>query len=112
MRVIVITGGSRGIGASTALECASRGMGVILTYHQQASAAEAVVDKILQAGGRACALALDVAETSAFEAFGDTVREQLATVWKTASLSGLVNNAGYGLYNPIERVSEAQFDGL
>ncbi|WP_413722056.1 SDR family NAD(P)-dependent oxidoreductase [Sodalis sp. RH24] len=39
MKVILITGGSGGIGASTAIQCAARGMGVILTCHHHADAA-------------------------------------------------------------------------
>lgn len=38
MRIVVITGGSRGIGASAAVQSASRGMGVILTYKGNVSA--------------------------------------------------------------------------
>lgn len=64
MSVIVITGGSRGIGASTALECARRGLGVILTYEHNPGAAEDVVRRIIDAGGSAVALPLDVARNS------------------------------------------------
>ena len=59
MTIIVITGGSRGIGASTALQCASKGMGVIVTYNSHAAGADAVVQQIVAAGGKAVALALD-----------------------------------------------------
>ncbi|WP_454832545.1 SDR family NAD(P)-dependent oxidoreductase [Pseudoxanthomonas wuyuanensis] len=112
MNVAVITGGSRGIGAHTALECARRGMGVILTYHQNPTAAEAVVERIASGGGKALALPLDVGDAKAFPAFAATVREVLHTVWNQDSLAGLVNNAGYGSFNLIESVEEAQFDGL
>ncbi|MGB5825849.1 MAG: SDR family NAD(P)-dependent oxidoreductase, partial [Pseudomonas mandelii] len=46
MSVIVITGGSRGIGASAAVHCARRGMGVILTYKSNVQAADSVVQRI------------------------------------------------------------------
>ncbi|TCQ83414.1 enoyl-ACP reductase-like protein [Pseudomonas sp. JUb52] len=36
----------------------------------------------------------------------------LRDVWNISTLTGLVNNAGYGLFNPLQTVSEAQFDGL
>ena len=112
MGVIVITGGSRGIGASAAQHAAQRGMGVILTYNTHPDAAQAVVRGIEQAGGKAVALKLDVAEVSGFEAFRSTVSTTLQEVWGTTVLAGLVNNAGYGLFNPLESVTEAQFDGL
>ena len=112
MNVIVITGGSRGIGAAAAIEVAQRGMGVILTYNTNADAANKVVAAIEAAGGKAVALPLDVGSADSFGAFKDAVIEALATVWDTAVLHGLVNNAGYGLFNPIESVSPAQFDGL
>lgn len=112
MSVIVITGGSRGIGASTAEQCARRGMGVILTYKRHADSAASVVQRIQAAGGKAVALELDVAEVSSFERFREALVLTLQTTWGVATLGGLVNNAGHGLFNPLESVTEAQFDGL
>jgi NAD(P)-dependent dehydrogenase (short-subunit alcohol dehydrogenase family) len=112
MNVIVITGGSRGIGAAAAIEVAKRGMGVILTYNTNADAANKVVAAIEAAGGKAVALPLDVGHADSFGAFKGAVIEALATTWGTTVLHGLVNNAGYGLFNPIELVTPAQFDGL
>jgi NAD(P)-dependent dehydrogenase (short-subunit alcohol dehydrogenase family) len=112
MSVIVITGGSRGIGASTAELCAERGMGVILTYKSHADSAHAVVQRIQAAGGKAVALELDVAEVSGFSRFREAVQQALQATWDVATLGGLVNNAGHGLFNPLESVTEAQFDGL
>ena len=112
MNVIVITGGSRGIGASTALEAASRGLGVILTYNSNQQAANAIVRRIEDKGGKAVALPLDVGATGSFAPFRTAVEEVLAAKWGATGLAGLVNNAGHGLYNPIETVTEAQFDGL
>lgn len=112
MNIVIITGGSRGIGASTALECARRGLGVILTYQQQRQQAEAVVRRITDAGGKAAALPLDVGDMHAIGGFRAAVERTLAEVWGASRLAGLVNNAGHGLFNPIETVSEAQFDGL
>lgn len=112
MSVIVITGGSRGIGASTARHIAQRGTGVILTYNNNAQAAAEVVRSIEQAGGRAAALELDVGQVHSFEAFREAVLMTLRDIWGTSTLAGLVNNAGYGLFNPLQTVSEAQFDGL
>ncbi|XCY76637.1 SDR family oxidoreductase [Pseudomonas sp. CBR-F] len=112
MGVILITGGSRGIGASTAELCARQGMGVILTYNSHPEAAQAVVQRIVSAGGKAVALPLDVADISSFQGFGEAVKQALSATWGVSGLNGLVNNAGYGLFNPLESVTEAQFDGL
>lgn len=75
MGIIVVTGGSRGIGASTAVECARRGLGVILTYNQNPDAAEDVVRRIADAGGKAIALPLNVADVSTFADFRSTVAQ-------------------------------------
>ncbi|MVV49919.1 SDR family oxidoreductase [Pseudomonas sp. PB120] len=112
MNVIVITGGSRGIGASTAEQCARRGMGVILTYKRDADSAASVVQRIEASGGKAVALELDVADVSQFDSFREKVRQTLLATWGVTTLGGLVNNAGHGLFNPLESVTEAQFDGL
>lgn len=112
MKIIIITGGSRGIGASTAVQCAKRGMGVILTYNSQPDAAQTVVRDIAFEGGKAVALKLDVTDSTSFPAFRESVSAALQSVWGRADFDGLVNNAGYGLFNPIATVTEVQFDGL
>ena len=112
MKIVIITGSSRGLGASTALKCAERGMGVIVTYNNNPKSAEDVVKTITAEGGKAVALKLDVADSRTFSAFWDTVVAQLATVWGRQTFDYLVNNAGYGLFNPIATVTEEQFDGL
>lgn len=112
MNIIVITGGSRGIGAATAQLCARRGMGVILTYKSNPQAAGAVVAKINAEGGQAVALELDVSDAGSFGGFVDAVRQTLQSTWQQTTLSGLVNNAGHGLFNPIATVTETQFDDL
>jgi NAD(P)-dependent dehydrogenase (short-subunit alcohol dehydrogenase family) len=110
--IVIITGGSRGIGAATAIACARRGMGVILTYNNNPGAAAEVVTNIAEGGGTAVALKLDVADSSSFPAFGDAVRAALQATWNRVDFDHLVNNAGYGLYNPIATVTEEEFDGL
>lgn len=112
MKVIIVTGGSRGLGRSAALECAARGMGVILTYNSHPEGADAVVAEIEAKGGKAAALKLDVGQIATFPMFRDAVVETLRTVWGRSDLDGLVNNAGYGLFEPIATVTEDQFDGL
>lgn len=112
MSIVLITGGSRGIGAATARACAERGMGVILTYNSNPDSANDVVDAIARQGGRAVALKLDVADSSSFVAFADEVRGTVQTHWQRSEFDHLVNNAGYGLFKPIAAVTEAEFDGL
>ncbi len=112
MDIVIITGGSRGLGRSAALQCAHRGMGVILTYNRHPSGAEAVVSEIEQTGGKAVALALDVGQASTFGTFHDQVAGALYRVWGRKDFDYLVNNAGYGLFEPIATVTEDQFDGL
>lgn len=112
MKNVLITGGSRGIGASTARLCAGRGMGVILTYNTRPQAAQAVVEAIHAQGGSAVALQLDVGDSSGFADFARRVAVALQDTWGADTLDGLVNNAGFGLFNPIETVTQAQFDSL
>ncbi|MBD9388521.1 SDR family oxidoreductase [Agrobacterium sp. AGB01] len=112
MKIVIVTGGSRGLGASAAIECADKGMGVILTYNSNPAKADEVVKKIQETGGKAAALKLDVGDIGAFPAFRDAVTSTLQSVFGRGDFDYLVNNAGYGLFNPISTVTEDQFDGL
>lgn len=112
MSIVIITGGSRGLGASIATQCARRGMDVIITYNSNRQSAEKVVGTIEADGGKAVALELDVSNSTSFPAFRGAVTEALAKTWKAQTFDFLVNNAGYGLYNPIATVTEDEFDGL
>lgn len=112
MNIVIITGASRGLGASTAIQAAKRGMGVIVTYNTHAAGAEQVVLDIESGGGKAVALALDVGQVASFAGFREKVAGALTSTWGCDRFDALVNNAGYGLFNPIESVSEAEFDGL
>ena len=60
--IVLITGGSRGIGAATALLAAQQGWAVAVNYVANALAADAVVRHIVAAGGRAIAVQADVAD--------------------------------------------------
>lgn len=112
MKIVIVTGSSRGIGASTALECARRGMGVVVTYNSNPEKAEEVVNAIAGTGGKAVALKLDISNSCSFPEFRDAVSAQLNAIWGRQTLDFLVNNAGHGLYAPIRDVTEEQFDGL
>lgn len=112
MKVAIITGGSRGIGRNAALQCAKRGIGIIVTYNGHKTGAEEVVRETVAFGGKAVALKLDVAQVASFPLFADQVARALRDVWGRDSFDYLVNNAGFGVYNPMETVTVAEFDGL
>jgi NAD(P)-dependent dehydrogenase (short-subunit alcohol dehydrogenase family) len=110
--IALITGGSRGLGRSTALHLAARGVDVILTYHSNPTEAQAVVGQIEALGRRAVALQLDIGDSKRFAAFADTLKAALAQGWQRERFDYLVNNAGVGLYAPFAEATEAQFDTL
>lgn len=87
-KVIIVTGGSRGIGAATARLAGARGYAVCVNYHQSRKAADAVVEDVEQAGGQAIAVAADMASQADIVSLFATVDKKLGT------LSALVNNAG------------------
>lgn len=108
----LITGGSRGLGASMARHLARRGAGVVITYRAARAEADAVVAAVRDAGARAVALQLDVADAATFEAFAGRVRDALAATWGRDRLDFLVNNAGVGLHRPIAETTEAELDEM
>lgn len=112
MKIVIVTGSSRALEASAAIECARNGMGVVVTYNINPDKAKDVVNTIAQNGGRAVALQLNVGDISSFSVFRDDVAGKLETVFGRDGFDYLVNNAGYGLFNPIATVTEEQFDGL
>jgi NAD(P)-dependent dehydrogenase (short-subunit alcohol dehydrogenase family) len=86
-RVLIVTGGSRGIGAATALLAARRGYAVCVNYRQRQQEAEDVVRAIQQESGRAVAVQADVSSEP------DVVRLFETTDCELGRLSALVNNA-------------------
>jgi NAD(P)-dependent dehydrogenase (short-subunit alcohol dehydrogenase family) len=87
-QVLIITGGSRGIGAATARLAAQRGYFVCVNFVRNEAAAAAVVRDIEASGGRAVAIRADVAVEADVVRMFDTVDRSLGRV------TGLVNNAG------------------
>jgi NAD(P)-dependent dehydrogenase (short-subunit alcohol dehydrogenase family) len=86
--VLLVTGGSRGIGAATARLAAQRGYSVCVNYRQNRDSAQRVVNAIEAHGGRALAVAADVSvETDVLRLF-ETCDSKLGT------LTALVNNVG------------------
>jgi NAD(P)-dependent dehydrogenase (short-subunit alcohol dehydrogenase family) len=112
MKIALITGGSRGLGKSMALDLARQGRGVILTYRNGKAEGEGVVREIEALGSKAVALKLDVGDSASFEAFASHVADALQTTWKRRDFDFLVNNAGIGIRAPFLGTSEAQLDEL
>jgi NAD(P)-dependent dehydrogenase (short-subunit alcohol dehydrogenase family) len=86
--IILITGGSRGIGAATALAAAEAGYAVAINYTHNSLAADDVVRRIRQQGGTAITVQADVAEEAQVLAMFAKVDAKLGRI------SALVNNAG------------------
>jgi NAD(P)-dependent dehydrogenase (short-subunit alcohol dehydrogenase family) len=86
--IMLITGGSRGIGAATALLAADRGFDVCINYANDASAAESVATQVRARGRRACTVRGDVAEESHVMGIFKACQDNLGP------LTCLVNNAG------------------
>jgi len=87
-KIALITGGSRGIGAATALLAARQGWAVAVNYQANAAAAQGVVDRIRAGGGTAIAVQADVGREAEVVAMFQAVDAQLGR------LTALVNNAG------------------
>lgn len=96
--VAVITGGSRGIGAATAMELARRGWDVCIGYRTRLDAAERVGQQCRRFGRTATVEAVDVADEDAVGAFFETVDQTLGT------MDVLVNSAG--IVAPQARVED------
>ena len=87
-RVVLITGGGRGIGAATAKRAAASGYAVCLSYLADRTSADMVADEILKAGGRAATVQADVAEESDVVRLFETIDSLFGRI------DALVNNAG------------------
>lgn len=87
-RTVLVTGGSRGIGAAVARLCARQGDAVAVNYARDAAAAEALVQRIRAAGGQAIAVAADVSDEAQVLAMYARLDAELPP------LRALVNNAG------------------
>ncbi len=88
--LIVVTGGSRGIGAAICRRLAADGYAIAVNYAADAKAAEATVASIKKAGGRAEAFQADVGDPAALADLFEKATKALGP------LAGLVNNAGVG----------------
>lgn len=105
--VMVITGGGRGIGAATARLAAGRGYAVCISYLRDQAAADAVVGDIRRGGGKAVAVAGDVAAEADVLRLFETADRELGP------LTALVNNAGVVLgQSRVEAMSAARLQRM
>jgi NAD(P)-dependent dehydrogenase (short-subunit alcohol dehydrogenase family) len=111
-KIALVTGSSRGLGKSTALNLARTGVDTIVTYHSNAAEAAKVVAEIESLGAKAIALQLDTANTKTFDDFVEKVQRSLQEKWQTDQFDFLVNNAGTGTYASFVDTTEADFDHL
>ncbi|HEY5798020.1 MAG TPA: SDR family oxidoreductase [Bosea sp. (in: a-proteobacteria)] len=111
-KIAVITGASRGLGRSMALNLAKRGVDVIGTYRSGVAEADTLRREIEALGGKAVMIALDVSKSASFPAFAATVADTLETQFGRERFDYLVNNAGHGLHAILKDVTEDQFDSL
>ena len=103
-KVAIVTGASRGIGAAVAERLGRDGFSVIVNYSGSMEAADALVRKIQDAGGRALAVKADVSDARAVREMFET------TVSKFGGVDVLVNNAGIMAVANIADTDDASFD--
>jgi 3-oxoacyl-[acyl-carrier protein] reductase len=102
-KVAVVTGASKGIGASIAEHLAAEGASVVVNYASSKAGADTVVKRITEKGGKAIAVHGDVSKTK------DIARLFAETKSRYGKLDILVNNAGIFEFAPLESVTEDHF---
>jgi 3-oxoacyl-[acyl-carrier protein] reductase len=103
-KVAIVTGASKGIGAGIALRLAAEGAAVVVNYARASGDADAVVRRIVEAGGRAIAVQADLARP---EQIGRLVDAAIA---RFGRLDILVNNAGIYALGTLDAVTPENFD--
>ncbi len=102
-KVAIVTGASKGIGASIATHLAAEGAAVVVNYASSKDAADRVVAEITRSGGRAVAVRADVSKQA------EITRLFAATKTAFGRLDILVNNAGVYEFLPLGEVTEERF---
>ena len=105
-KVALITGSSKGIGAAIAQRLAAGGASVVINYSRSAAPAEALVQRIQSAGGKAVAVQADLSNPA-------QIPELISETTKAfGRLDILINNAGAGNYKPFVNTSVEEYDHL
>src|SRR5471032_488860 len=99
-KVAVVTGASKGIGASIARHLAAEGASVVVNYASSKAGADKVVSEITAAGGKATAVQGDVSKKA------DIDRLFVETKKAYGKLDVLVNNAGIYEFQPLDQITE------
>ncbi|MBC7988867.1 MAG: glucose 1-dehydrogenase [Luteimonas sp.] len=102
-KVAIVTGASKGIGAAIATALAAEGASVVVNYASSKAGADAVVDRISTAGGKAVAVQGDVSKRADAQGIVDAAIKQFGR------LDILVNNSGVYGFAPIEEITEEDF---
>ncbi|WP_263705586.1 SDR family oxidoreductase [Shouchella tritolerans] len=103
-KTAIVTGASRGIGRAIASQLADLGAKVVVNYSRSAQEANAVVTQIKEKGGEAVAIQADIATVAEVQSLFQKTMEAFRQV------DILINNAGVGIYKPIQEVTEEDFD--
>lgn len=111
-KIVLLTGGSRGLGKESALELAKSGFDVIITFQSSKAAADSVVNEIKALGRKSSSLQLDLEKTGTFDGFVSDLKEVLEKDFGKNKIDALVNNAGIGHYASIAETTEAAFDAM
>src|SRR5258705_2329754 len=102
-KVAVVTGASKGIGASIAKRLGAEGAAVVVNYASSKAGADKVVAEITGNGGKAIAVQADVAKKSDIKLLFDRTKKEFGR------LDILVNNAGIYEFSPLEGITEEHF---
>jgi 3-oxoacyl-[acyl-carrier protein] reductase len=105
-KIALITGASRGIGAGAAIALANSGADVAVNYRNRDREAEAICEQISALGRRAVPIQTDVSQAAAVRKMISEIEQQLGTI------SILVNNAGIARQQPIEEITEKDWDEI
>lgn len=110
-KTAIITGGSRGIGKTTALKLAANGINTIITYNSSESEAIEVVSQLKSYGIKASSFQLDVSNPNSYLEIGKLVRNALAEI-NEEKFDFLINNAGIGLNRSFMDTTPEEFDRM
>src|SRR3982751_481436 len=102
-KVAIVTGASKGIGAGIAKALAAQGASVVVNYASSKAGADAVVETITAAGGKAVAVQGDVSKAAEVQGLID------AAIQAFGRLDILVNNSGIYAFSALDDISEDQF---